>query len=56
MLKEVIKTLNGLKIVEEKPIFGKNYNIGYIGFSNNDSFIAKAIKWGTKYDKKEKIE
>ena len=56
MLKEVIKTLNGLKIVEEKPVFGKNYNIGYIGFSNNYSRIAKAIKWGTKYDKKEKIE
>lgn len=55
-LKKIIKTENGYELVNDKPQFGINYNIGYIGFSNNDSRIAKLIKWGTKYDKKEKIE
>lgn len=44
------------KLVNEIPKFGINYNVGYIGFSNNNSKVAKLIKWGTKYDKKDKIE
>ena len=56
MLYNAIKTSEGIKLEAEKPVFGKNYNIGYIGFSNNDSTVAKVIKWGTKYDKKGKIE
>ena len=56
MLYKVTKTSEGTNLEVEKPIFGKNYDIGYIGFSNNDSTVAKVIKWGTKYDKKGKIE
>lgn len=56
MLYRAIKTPKDIKLEIEKPVFGENYNIGYIGFSNNDSVIAKAIKWGTKYDKRGKIE
>lgn len=55
-LKQIIKTETGYELINAIPQFGVNYNVGYIGFSNNDSRIAKLIKWGTKYDKKEKIE
>lgn len=50
--KVVIEKDGSYKLVNEIPKFGINYNIGYIGFSNNNSKIAKLIKWGTKYDKK----
>ena len=56
MLYKVTKTFESTKLEVEKPVFDKNNNIGYIGFSNNDSTVAKVIKWGTKYDKKGKIE
>lgn len=55
-LKQIIQTETGYELVNTIPQFGVNYNVGYIGFSNNNSRIAKLIKWGTKYDKKEKIE
>ena len=56
MFYKITKTSERTNLEVEKPIFGKNYDIGYIGFSNNDSTVAKVIKWGTKYDKKGKIE
>ncbi len=56
MLKKVIEIDGIYKLKDDEPKFGVNYNVGYIGFSNNNGVIAKAIKWGTKYDKKDKIE
>ena len=55
-LKKVINKNGILKLIDERPQWGVNYNVGHIGFSNNNSAIAKAIKWGTKYDKQNKIE
>ncbi len=41
-----------MNIAEQKPYFGANYDVGYIGFTvTKASFVSAGISWFTKWDR-----
>jgi len=45
-----------MNIAEQKPYFGANYDVGYIGFTvTKASFVSAGISWFTKWDALPKV-